>query len=217
MLLFSVFLWAAWGSLSGVNLHTVADGKIYRCNRLSPSELDEIIVRQKIRTVICLEPAAANEVRFQQQQAVCNQRHVLLCTMEFDEFQVPSSADMQQLQDALKNAAQPVLLVGGKRSPTLSGFGSAVALMMEEGPPEQALSQLGWRYFQLEGPEHCIVARPLREYRDWLLVQGVDHSAFTFCQWTERFQATPEDLTKARKKQPSWQAMLGAPRYPRRF
>ncbi len=73
------------------------------------------------------------------------------------------------------------------------------------------------RYFQLEGPEHCIVAQPLREYRDWLAANGKNHTADTFCRWTTHLQATQEELVADRERQPAWQAMMGAPRYPRRF
>jgi hypothetical protein len=210
-----------WNAMFGTNLHPVVAGRIYRSNRLQGEELTEIIRRHEIRSVVSLAPGFAQERWFQSQQEVCDQHQVPLATFSFAEFAVPAAADLQQLQIALQQLPKPVLIIGGNRSPTLSGFGAAVALLVDEGSDanslEDATGQLGLRYFQLEGPEHCIVAQPLREYRTWLTAEGAQHSAANFRHWTEYQQTLHGDLMAAKANQPKWQAMMGAPRYPRRF
>ena len=210
-------LWSGRGLVHGTNLHTVVEGRIYRSNRLKPHELEEIVLHHNIRSVISLFPGKPGDRWFDLQQNVCDQRDVKLTTLAFDESRVPSSADFERLQLALKNSPGPVLLVGGRCSPTLSGFGSAIALLVGEGSLEEAMGQLSMQYLQLEGVEHCIIAQPLRDYRDWLSVNGETHSSAIFCQWTQQVQTTGEELSAAKQQQPAWQAMMGAPRYPRRF
>jgi hypothetical protein len=217
IMLLAGFLWTGWESIAGANLHPVVAGQIYRSNRLQTEELDQIITRHNIRSVISLASGNADDRWFQSQQDVCDERSVHLATLAFNEYQVPSSAELAQLQHALKFSLRPILLIGGKRSPTLSGFGSAVAILVEEGSLEDALGQLDMRYFQLEGAEHCIVAQPLRQYRDWLNSHRLNHSAERFGQWTQQVQATSAEMAAARQTQPARHAMIGAPRYPRRF
>ncbi len=217
LILFTGFLCTGWNSFAGTNLHTVVAGNIYRSNRLKPNELNEIIAQHKIRSVISLADGNTNDGWFQSQQEICTDRGIQLATMAFKESEVPTSADLEQLQLALKESLRPVLIIGGNRSPTLSGFGSAVAILVEGGSLDVALGQLELRFFQLEGAEHCIVAQPLREYRTWLGKNTREHSGDTFYQWTKHVQATEAEMTAAKEQQPVWQARMGAPRYPRRF
>ena len=217
MALITAFLWMGSDSIAGRNLHTVVAGRIYRSNQLKPDELDEIIKRHNIRSVIGLDVDSPQEHWIQSQQQRSPEPDIPLTILAFSESIVPSSADLEQLQTALRDSPRPVLIIGGKRTPTLSGFGAAVAVLIDNGSMEEALGQLNLQYFQLDGAEHCIVAQPLREYRAWLHSNGTRHSSELFCQWTQHVQATQEELAAARQQQPAWQAMIGAPRYPRQF
>ena len=196
-LLFAVLLYAAWNSVAGPNVHPVVAGRIYRSNRLKASDLEHVITRDNIRSVISLAPGDANDNWFQSQQDVCDKREISLTALAINEYQVPTRADLEQLQLALKTLPRPVLLIGGNRSPTLSGFGSAVAVLVEDGSTEEALEQFSMRFFQLDGPEHCIVAQPLRDYRDWLKSNGMTDSADRFCQWTQQGLTSPAKMAAA--------------------
>lgn len=217
MLLLGGFIWIGSNSVYSPNVKPVVHGQIYRSNNVLPHELEEVTSRYNIRSVIRLASEKRIERWFQPQKKICEERNIFLMTLSFDELEVPSSADIEKLQQALKNITRPVLIVGGKRSPTLAGFGSAVAVLVNDGSLEEAFRQLDMQYFQLEGAEHCVIAQPLREYRTWLSAQKISHSSDTFCRWTRKHQATTEDLAAAKEKQSDRQAMLGAPRFPRRF
>jgi glucans biosynthesis protein C len=213
----AAFLFSGWNLLCDNHFHSVVEGDVYRCNRPGKQELDDILAKHNIRTVISLAAGHPTEHWVQDQAAVCDKRQIRLVALSFREDLIPDRIQIRQLQQALQESPRPVLLVGGKRSPTLAGFASAVAVLMEDGSVEKAMEQFGLQYFQIEGPEKCIVAQPLRAYRQWLQANQFHHTAELFSHWAEHEQASADEMAAARAAQPEFEARMGAPRYPRRY
>jgi peptidoglycan/LPS O-acetylase OafA/YrhL len=217
ILLIAVISGLGWNTICKNHLHQVNDNQIYRCNRPPLHELESILRSKEIRSLISLGLGRENDDWFREQRQICRELGISLVTLSLEESRIPTGDEIQQLQTTLSQISRPVLLVGGKRSPTLSGFGAAVATLMDDGSLEQALAQFDMRFFQLEGPERCIMAQPLREYRSWLRANGLRHSVDQFCRWTKTKQEDSEVAAKLRAIRTGWQATMGAPRYPRRF
>jgi len=211
------FVSVGWDNFLGGNFHTVAEGRIYRSNRLRGTDLDAAIAKFKIRAVLCLGPGQPTYPWYVAQVEACEKHGIPLTHLPFSENQIPAADELEQLQIALEQLPRPVLLIGGNRSPTLAGLGSAVAVLTDGGPLEEALQQFDLRYFQLDGAEHCLLARPLLQYRAWLAENETPHSAKSFRDWSQHVHLTRQEMSAAQQAQPDWQARTGAPRFPRQF
>lgn len=212
----TIFLFAGWNALCKNHVHGVVEGEVYRCNRPGREELESILASHDIRTVISLAAGNPGDDWVQDQQAICGSRQIQLVFLNFREDVIPDRDQLRQLRQALQDSPRPILLTGGKRSPTLAGFASAVAVLMEGNSVDKALEQFGLRYFQIDGPEKCIVAQPLRAYREWLEANRFVNTAPLFTEWSEQGPPTMAEIAAARAAQPEWEARMGAPRYPRR-
>ncbi len=201
----------------GPQLEAVVPGEIYRSHRLKPQQLQAAFEEHHFRTVISIARGTEKDRWFLEQRRIAGEHQATVVLTGFDEHQVPSSEAISQLAELIRSSPKPILFEGHK-TPTLGGLGAAVALLVdEEGNPAAAKEQFSFEHFQLEGIEHCIVARPVRDYDTWLVSTNNQHSPSTFLFWASSVHRSPEELHREADEATLLQARLGAPRYTERL
>lgn len=180
-----VFLGEATSVLFGKNLHAVIAGRVYRSAQLSASDLDQVIARYGIRTVINLRgcsvpiPWYLDECRVTQRRGV-SQEDVCLSSSR-----LPSTTEIKRLLEVLDHSETPILL-HCRRGADRTGLASAIVLLLQgDTPYATARRQLGIRYGHLAIPPPSCLDRFFTMYEDWLVRQGSAHTPALMRRWLE--------------------------------
>ncbi|SIO26419.1 Peptidoglycan/LPS O-acetylase OafA/YrhL, contains acyltransferase and SGNH-hydrolase domains [Singulisphaera sp. GP187] len=198
------FVWSSRGFLGGNNLHEEIPGRLYRSARLNPSDLDALIRREGLRTVVAFTGDPQRHTWFAKYQKVCQSHKVELYTINLRDELVPSRHLMIQLVNILESCPRPVV-VQGYRGIDHSSFAAAVAKLLDGAAPREALKQFGLRYGQFGGLEHSPLGQTLLSYQDWLNAHHWPHTAERFRGWVREeylinsFPAWPEDANPRAK------------------
>lgn len=195
------------------NLHAVPEHRLIRVNRMSPAEFQTLATKTQAKSVIIVSLGGDHEDWFKSRHDWCDAHGVFFGGVEVKDEEIPTPERLVALADLFEKAPRPIL-IEGHRSPALTGFGAAFAILMEGGSPEESLRQFDRRYFQLEGPEHTLLAKVIHRYRRELETTGQAHSPAVFRDFLSRphppaIAAEGESETVATRR-----AMFGAPRYP---
>jgi len=165
------------------NFHVVIPGQVYRCAQPSAQELDGIIRRHDIRTVINLRgecnPADwyLDECRTSHRHNVCQED---LC---FSAGRLPATQELRRLVDVLDHTEYPVLF-HCHRGADRTGLASAVALLLKtDATLAEGRRQLGLRYSHLALGRPANLDRFFDLYSEWLDGQGLSHSPAVFRRW----------------------------------
>jgi glucans biosynthesis protein C len=172
---FRVFFW-------GHNGHEVIPGQLYRSARLEPGDLDRLIRREGLRTVVTITGGGVQHPWFAGQKRVCRAHRVELRTIYFPADQAPSRHTLIHLMDILERCPRPIL-VQGYRGFDQVGFAAALGQLLGGSPPRVALRQFGMQYGQVGGPEHSPLGLALLDYQDWLDAHRWPHSAQRLQTW----------------------------------
>ena len=179
--LFGYGLWTSRTFVLGGNLYEVEPGRVYRSARLSPDDLDRLIGRAGLKSVVVFTNGAGRHLWVADLQRVCRERRVELETIALPTDAVPSRNALIQVLDTLERCPKPVL-VEGYRGTDQVGFGSAVAELLAGASPEVASRQFDRKYGQFGG-EHSPFARALAGYGDWLAARGEKPDPDRFKAW----------------------------------
>ena len=171
---FRVILWRA-------NLHEVEPGQLYRCAKMTPRDLDRLIARTGIRTVVTFG-SGGHQPWFQGQLEVCQKRGVLPIEVQLRGDQLPSREAVRQLIEIHDLGARP-LLVQGYRGIDQCAFATAVMLLLDGTTTGRAFGQYAPSYGQLGGAAQSMLGLPLVEYEHWLRERGWPHSPERFRAW----------------------------------
>jgi protein-tyrosine phosphatase family protein len=165
------------------NFHVVIPGQVYRCAQPSAQELDGIIARHDIRTVINLRgecnPADwyLGECRTSHRHNVCQED---LC---FSAGRLPATQELHRLVEVLDHTEYPVLF-HCHRGADRTGLASAVALLLKtDARLAEGRRQLGLRYSHLALGRPANLDRFFDLYSEWLDGQGLSHSSAVFRRW----------------------------------
>ena len=109
-------------------------GQLYRIARLKPDELDDLIRREGLRSVVVFTGGGDRHPWFVGQREVCQARHVELHAVNLREGQPPSRALLIRLMDVLERCPRPVL-VQGYRGTDQVGFAAAIVQLLDGSPP----------------------------------------------------------------------------------
>jgi glucan biosynthesis protein C len=175
-------VWSSRGFLWGINVHEEIPGRLYRAGRMKPSELDDLIRREKLRTVVTFTSDPQRHPWFPKYQSVCRTHRVEHHTINLRSEVIPSRHVLIKLIDVLVSCPRPVI-VQGYRGIDHSGFAAAVAELLDGSPPQVALGQFAMKYGQFGGPEHSPLGRTLLSYQDWLNAHHWSHTVERFQTW----------------------------------
>jgi glucan biosynthesis protein C len=171
---FRVLLWRD-------NLHEVEPGRLYRSARMAPRDLDRLIARTGIHTVVTFG-GGDHHPWFQGQLEVCQKRGVLPVAVQLRSDRLPSREAVKQLIEIHDHCPRP-LLVQGYRGIDQSAFATAVILLLDGTTTAKALGQFAPAFGQFGGPAQSMLGLPLVEYEHWLREQGWPHSPERFRTW----------------------------------
>ncbi len=111
--LFTAFLLCVWQSSIvrlSKNFYEVDPGKFYRSAQLSPTELEEVVKRYGIKTVISLRGAPENSYWVPGQKRVLEQNGVRFKWFGWTTDYFPDNDDLKGYLETLKTAEFPVLV-----------------------------------------------------------------------------------------------------------
>lgn len=169
----AVVLW-----FSGDRLHTVVAGELYRSGQPDPDQIEAIIARLDIKTIVNLR---GNSDETDSVRAVAERLHVRQYDIDLHAYELPYITELLRLIDALQNAERPILihcLSGVDRS----GLASAVALLMRN---DSSLSDARWQTSLLYGAirSSSTGRQFLASYEAWLSAVRQEHTPEGFLHW----------------------------------
>ncbi len=177
--------WGLWSSrtflLEG-NLYEVTPGQVYRSARLQPVDLDRLIGRAGLKTVVIFTNGIGRHPWTADMKRVCDARHIALELIPLPADHPPTRNSLLQVMDVLERSPRP-MLVEGYRGTDQVGFASAVTQLLGGAPPEVALRQFDIKYGQFTGAEHSPFGRPILDYRDWLTARRLQHEPGRLREW----------------------------------
>ena len=168
--------------LLGGNLYEVEPGRVYRSARLLPADLDRLIGRKGLKSVVVFTNGVGRHPWTADLKRVCDARRVVLETIPLPADHPPTRNAFLQVLDALERCPRPVL-VEGYRGFDQVGFASAIAELLAGNPPEVAVRQFDRKYGQFGGLDHSPFGRTLVDYRDWLAARHRTHEPARLREW----------------------------------
>ncbi len=165
------------------NFHVVVPGQVYRSAQLSDAELDAVIEKHAIRTVINLRgccnpfPWYLDECRATHRHGV-NQEDIGLSA-----GRLPPAPEIRRLVEVLERTEYPVL-IHCNRGADRTGLASAVVtLLMTDTSLAEGRRQLSPRFSHLALGRPANLDRFFDLYSEWLDAQGILHSREVFRNW----------------------------------
>ncbi len=170
--------------LVGANCHAVIPGQVYRSAQLAPGDLEALIHRRGIRTVVNLRGCCSALEWYQDECRVTHRCGVAQEDVSFSAGRMPSPREVRRLVEVLDRSAYPMVLHCA-RGADRTGLAAAVALLLADRTLAEARRQLGPRYGHLPLGRPTYLDRFLDRYAAWLAGQGREHSAAAFRHWLE--------------------------------
>jgi protein tyrosine phosphatase (PTP) superfamily phosphohydrolase (DUF442 family) len=194
------FRWrvAFWGALAGLllalgvevyhvligqNFHTVVPGRVYRSAQLSETDLEEVIRRQGIRTVVNLRGFCDPYPWYLDESRATHHLNVDQEDICLSACRLPSMHEVRRIVEVLDRTAYPILL-HCRRGSDRTGLVSALCVLWHtDAGLSEASHQLGPRYahFPLGRPKY--LDEFLSLYADWLHGEGLAHSPAVLRRW----------------------------------
>jgi hypothetical protein len=167
----------------GRNLHTIVPGMLYRGAQPSAAELEDLVARFHIRTVVNLRGSCDPFAWYRGESLATQKLHLAQEDICFSSGRLPPGPEVRRLVEVLENADYPLFL-HCRRGADRTGLASALYLLLKtDATPDQARRQLSVRY------GHFAVGRTgsLDEFFDlyaaWLGQQQREHTRELFRHW----------------------------------
>lgn len=153
------------------NFHPIVEGEAYRSGQPTAEELESVVERYGIKTVINLRGSNPSETWWIQERDTCVRRNIALVDIAMSSQALPSREDLLALYDTFLSAPRPVL-IHCKAGSDRTGAAAAIWRMAIAGEPrEQAKAELSFYYL------HIAAATPRMDFlvdifepdRNWIL------------------------------------------------
>jgi protein tyrosine phosphatase (PTP) superfamily phosphohydrolase (DUF442 family) len=167
------------------NFHTVVTGQVYRSGQLSSASLASHVARRHIRSIINLRGANPGDDWYEEECAKARQQGLSHYDLPLDSLTPPTGTDLRGLIALLDKCPKP-LLIHCQSGIDRSGMVAAICILLydDEGTPQAALSQLGWRFGHLPWQENALRLKAfMNSYEAWLARHACGHSRMSFRQW----------------------------------
>jgi protein tyrosine phosphatase (PTP) superfamily phosphohydrolase (DUF442 family) len=165
------------------NLHTVVPGQIYRSAQPSAADLEALIRRLHLRSVLNLRGDAEEKRWYRAERRVSATTGVRLFTVHLSAKTLPPAQRLREVLDVLETAPRPLLLhcKGGVER---SGLVAALAVLLDGGDLDAARAQFAAsKGFLLPTTDLPDV---LDEYQRWLASRGVTSTPARVQRWVQR-------------------------------
>ena len=178
-------LWALPGvrALVGDNVHLVIPDQVLRSGQLSGPELERVIERHSIRSVINLRGSHPGEPWYDSERAVLARLGVVHHDLGLSADRQPHRSDVVTLIDLLETSPRPVLVhceAGADRA----GFASVIArILIGQSTLAESRRELSLAFGHIPfGPSDAL-DRVLDRYERYLQETGRQHASSTFKHW----------------------------------
>lgn len=131
------------------NFHEVIPNELYRSAQLFPEELDAIIKKHGIKTVINLRGAHVQSKWYQNEKAITLKNNIAQVDVGMGTHHVPHKPELLKLIEAFKTAQKPILIhcrVGADRTGEAAAIYEIVRLNKTK---EEALKNLSVKYLHV--------------------------------------------------------------------
>ncbi len=167
----------------GGNFHEVIAGEVYRCGQPTANQLDVLIRRYGIRTVVNLRGNNFDDDWYWEEKRTAERLGAVMVDVGLWGNLPPSDVELRLLVDTLDHAATPILLhcySGADRA----GMASALALLLRtDADVAEARGQLAWWLGHNPfGSARC-QDRLFDRYEEWLKARQQTHSPEHLRQW----------------------------------
>jgi hypothetical protein len=165
------------------NVHTVLPGLVYRSAQLSPAQLEQVLDRYRIRTVVNLRGYCPGFDWYLGESRVTHDRGVAQEDVCLSSGRMPSTGEVRRLVDVIDRSEYPIIF-HCHRGIDRTGLAAAMTLLLRtETPLDEARTQLGLRYAHLAFGKTGLLDRFLDLYGEWLAERGAGHAPDTFRRW----------------------------------
>jgi hypothetical protein len=165
------------------NFHAVVPGRVYRSAQPSAAELETILRKYDIRTVVNLRGCCAPMDWYLDECRVTHALNVAQEDISLSAMRLPSTSEIRRLVEVLDHCEYPILF-HCYRGADRTGLASAVARLLQEGVTlDEALSELGIVYGHLSIGKTGQIDRFFQLYAGWLAEHGVAHAPALFRRW----------------------------------
>ena len=162
--------------------YEVIAGRLYRSVQLSPDDLDNIINKEGIKTIINFRDEINGKRWLDYGEKICAQYKVVLLNFDIETNKLPKYSVCQGVINSLTKVERPIL-IHSMNSLDITGFFSGLALCLEKNPPLLVIEdQFSLRFgliplFRSAGPPI------LSKYKDWLQKRSKSHSRKALFHW----------------------------------
>jgi protein tyrosine phosphatase (PTP) superfamily phosphohydrolase (DUF442 family) len=185
ILLSVLVIWLSWD-----NYHEVVPGRVYRSAQPSAASLHRRIRADGLRSVLNLRGANPQHGWYQEECAATEAHGIPHFDLAMGTVDVPTGAKLREIITMIDACPKP-MLIHCQSGIDRTGVVSAVCILLEEdGSPEKALNQFGWRYGSTPWRRHRDRQESfVRRYAEWLSQRGEAHTPNRFRLWA----ATTDD------------------------
>jgi protein tyrosine phosphatase (PTP) superfamily phosphohydrolase (DUF442 family) len=184
------------------NVHEVIPGQAYRTAQLSPGELEKLLRRKRIRTVVNLRGCCANFEWYQNESRVTHNCGVAQEDICLSSGRLPSAGEIRRLVDVIDTSEYPMVF-HCHRGIDRTGLATTMLLLLRtETPLDSARTQLGFHYGHLAFGRTGLLDRFFDLYAEWLAEHGLNHSSQTFRRWARQEYYPAECWAKLELIQP---------------
>jgi hypothetical protein len=179
---------AGIGAEVSSNWHTVIPGRVYRSAQLNPASLERAITGHQLRSILNLRGANPDDAWYVDECEVAARHGIRHYDVPLDSLTPPGGAELRELIDLLDSCPKP-LLIHCYSGIDRSGFVAAICVLLydEQASPQDALSQLGFRFGHLPWQENQAKLNAwMAQYQDWLVQRGWTHSPEHFRAWASQ-------------------------------
>ena len=168
----------------GFNFHTVVSGMVYRGAQPGAQDLETIVPRYHIQTVINLRGNCDPADWYQEECRTIQKLGVSQEDICFSSGRLPSLGEVHRLEEVLDGSAYPVFF-HCRRGADRTGLASAMYLLLKtDASLAQARGQLNLRYGHFALGRTGYLDSFLDLYSDWLA--GREHTRDLFRHWLLR-------------------------------
>lgn len=162
------------------NFHNVLPNKVYRSGQLTPDELEKVVRKYNIRTVINLRGCCESAPWYLKETRATHRLNISQEDFALSASRLPSTYEVRRLVEVLNRGEGP-FLIHCRRGADRTGLASAIALLLlSDISVAEAREQLAFRYGHVAMGKPGLIHRFFDLYEEWLEQQGRDHSPRAF-------------------------------------
>ncbi|WP_201353200.1 fused DSP-PTPase phosphatase/NAD kinase-like protein [Hydrogenimonas urashimensis] len=168
-----------------LNLHPVAEGKIYRSAQPTPWQLEKLIREYGFKSVINLRGEKPHRPVYALEKRVCDEKGVPLIDVSIFSRRIPDDTTLKALKKAFEKASFPVLM-HCKAGADRSSLASVLYLhWVEKMPIEEAMRKhlRFWPYGYIKSSGAGIIAAYFEAFVDY----EKEHPGADIIEWSKRW------------------------------